>query len=90
MKKIFGIQVLMLLLAWVACQRQADQALLEAGDVLLENPVEMIIHATIEGGEETRTTLGGGSSLYYPLWSENDQIAIYAGGVNPIKYSLQS
>ena len=90
MKKIFGIQVLMLLLAGVACQRQVDQALLEAGDVLLEKPVEMIIHATIEGGEETRTTLGGGSSLYYPLWSENDQIAIYAGGVNPIKYSLQS
>ena len=91
MKKNLGFQTLMLLiLSCVACQRQADQALLETGDALFEKQAQMTINATIEGEGGTRTSLGGGSSLYYPLWSENDQIAVYSGAGSPAMYTLQS
>ena len=81
---------MLLILVCVACQRQADHALLETGDTLFEKQAQMTINATIEGEEGTRTSLGGGSSLYYPLWSENDQIAVYSGAGSPAMYTLQS
>ena len=49
MKKNLGFQTLMLLiLVCVACQRQADHALLETGDTLFEKQAQMTINPTIE------------------------------------------
>ncbi len=80
----------LLLFAGTACHRQVDLALLDERDVLYETRPQMLLTATIEDGKETRTTLGGGSYLYYPLWSEDDEIAVFSGAGSPVRYSLQS
>ena len=80
----------LLYFAGTACHRQVDQALLDEGGVLYETQSQMLLTATIEDGKETRTTLGGDGSLYYPLWSEDDEIAVYSGTGAPVKFALQS
>ena len=77
----------LLFFAGTACHRQVDRALLEEGVVLNVVQPQMLLTATIEDGKETRTTLGGGSYLYYPLWSEDDEIAVYSGAGSPASAS---
>ena len=47
--------------------------------------------AVLEGDPETKTQLGapGSDGVYYPFWSEKDDLAVYADGVNtPDTYVL--
>lgn len=61
-------------------------------EALLENSLYDIV-ARMEYGADTRTSLSGlqEDGLYYPLWSEGDEIAMYVDGdVSPSKFELVS
>ncbi len=61
---------------------------------LLEKDTEPVggktLIATLEGGKDTKTYLAGPEDgIYYPFWSSQDQLAVYADNLtSPDKYTL--
>lgn len=55
------------------------------------NAPKRIITAVLEGHEDTRTELSGpdAEGIYYPYWSEGDEVAVWVDGVNSAdKYTI--
>ena len=77
---------LMLLLALLGgCRQMAEENSPET-----EGPAR-ILEASLEGGADTKTQLGGPvDGIYYPYWSETDELAVYADGLRPAgRFTLQ-
>ena len=65
----FSITIILLLSAGIGCRRQTER------DVL--SP-QSVITAIIDEGKDTRTTLGNPrDGVYYPLWKEEDEVAVF-------------
>ena len=89
---IFHFAWILFLTVLPGCQRQTEKDILPNEEVVSENLPQMIITATMEGGEKTRTTLGDpGNGNYRPYWKEGDEIAIYDLSYNSVhRFTLLS
>lgn len=80
----------MLLLLVAGCQQAAEEDFLR-DDYTANTAPKRIITAVLEGPEETRTVLSGpdAEGIYYPYWSEGDEVAVWADRVDVAdKYTL--
>lgn len=70
------------LLSMAACSRIAEED--------IQTLPEQFLTATLEGNADTKTQLGGPENgIYYPYWSEKDQVAVFADDINIAdKYTL--
>ena len=78
-----------LLLLAAGCQQITEEDFLQ--DEFATDIPQRIITAYLEGHDETRTELSGpdADGIYYPYWSEGDEVAVWADGINVTdKYKL--
>ena len=83
MKTITKLIICSFLVAFAAVGCVKEEAVLD------EFQFELVARMEYEAG--TKTSLSGlqGDGMYYPLWSEGDEIAVYAGlTASPVKFSL--
>lgn len=79
-----------LLLLTAGCQQITEEDFL-LDDYAETNAPKRIITAILEGHEDTRTELSGpdAEGIYYPYWSEGDEVAVWVDGVNSAdKYTI--
>ena len=83
--------ILMLVLC-ASCELQIEEGFLAQEKVISGEYPQVTITAFMEGGKETRTTLGNpGNGNYRPYWKESDEIAVYDMVWNSVeRFSLQS
>lgn len=83
MKTIYRYFAVSALFAVSACNLEIE---------LVEEPALVEISAKMEYETETRTSISGlEGEMYYPLWSAEDEIAVYADGdADPSRFSLTS
>mgnify|MGYP004466144177 CR=1 FL=1 len=78
-KRLLNIFILSSLVTIAACTEE------ETGD----EGVVTTLRASIEQKAETKTHLSGPeNNIYKTLWSEDDAIGVFAGGVNPSEFKL--
>ena len=91
MKKTFTAYcIVSIVFLATACQRVMEEDFLrdEYADT---NAPKRIITAVLEGHEDTKTELSGpdAEGIYYPYWSEGDEVAVWVDGVNTAdKYTI--
>lgn len=79
-----------LLLLAAGCQQVTEEDFLRDDYAESKTP-KRIITAILEGHDGTRTELGGpdAEGIYYPYWSEGDEVAVWVDGVNSAdKYTI--
>lgn len=84
----FAYSIPMMLLLACGCQRMEE---LDVPDPATTG--KPLVTATLESGADTRTHLSApdAQGIYYPFWSEKDNLAVYVDGLDRAdKYSLVS
>ena len=86
MKKIYGAILSFLMTVSVA------GCMFEVLEEPVESPVSVELTAMMEAGPDSRTGLSGlEGGMYYPLWSAEDEIAVFADNdKTPSKFTLTS